>query len=165
MVGAEASSGIIRRAHACEAMACAKVPKIVLTSTTRAWGYYEMAGQGFDPDLFPRRRAKGGWKAIGRSGIFGNSSTKLKKKEGKEPDAKFLAEMEKGVANLIKSSTQNTQPRGSRPRDRHPRYSRSLILAFEIASKNRRRYGAFVFPKFKFLSYFPGDCSSFVKSA
>jgi acetyl-CoA carboxylase carboxyltransferase component len=52
MVGAEAESeGIIRAgAEMVETMACATVPKIVLTlNHASGAGYYAMAGQGFDP--------------------------------------------------------------------------------------------------------------------
>jgi len=52
MVGQEAESGGIIRAGAemVEAMACATVPKIVLTlNHASGAGYYAMAGQGFDP--------------------------------------------------------------------------------------------------------------------
>jgi acetyl-CoA carboxylase carboxyltransferase component len=52
MVGVEAeSSGIIRAgAEMVETMACATVPKIVLTlNHASGAGYYAMAGQGFDP--------------------------------------------------------------------------------------------------------------------
>jgi acetyl-CoA carboxylase carboxyltransferase component len=52
MVGAEAEGeGIIRAgAEMVESMACATVPKIVLTlNHASGAGYYAMAGQGFDP--------------------------------------------------------------------------------------------------------------------
>jgi acetyl-CoA carboxylase carboxyltransferase component len=52
MVGTEAEVGGIIRAGAemVEAMACATVPKIVLTvNHASGAGYYAMAGQGFDP--------------------------------------------------------------------------------------------------------------------
>ena len=52
MVGTEAESqGIIRAgAEMVEAMACATVPKIILTMNHASGaGYYAMAGQGFDP--------------------------------------------------------------------------------------------------------------------
>ncbi len=52
MVGVEAESeGIIRAgAEMVEAMACATVPKIILTiNHASGAGYYAMAGQGFDP--------------------------------------------------------------------------------------------------------------------
>ncbi len=54
MVGAEAESeGIIRAgAEMVESMACATVPKIVLTlNHASGAGYYAMAGQGFDPSF------------------------------------------------------------------------------------------------------------------
>lgn len=52
MVGVEAERGGIIRAGAemVEAMACASVPKIILTlNHASGAGYYAMAGQGFDP--------------------------------------------------------------------------------------------------------------------
>jgi 3-methylcrotonyl-CoA carboxylase beta subunit len=54
MVGVEAeTSGIIRAgAEMVESMACATVPKIVLTvNHASGAGYYAMAGQGFDPNF------------------------------------------------------------------------------------------------------------------
>jgi acetyl-CoA carboxylase carboxyltransferase component len=54
MVGAEAeTAGIIRAgAEMVESMACATVPKIVLTlNHASGAGYYAMAGQGFDPNF------------------------------------------------------------------------------------------------------------------
>lgn len=54
MVGGDAEhEGIIRAgARFVEAMACARVPKIVLTvNHASGAGYYAMAGQGFDPDF------------------------------------------------------------------------------------------------------------------
>jgi len=54
MVGPEAEqSGIIRAgAEMVESMACASVPKIVVTlNHASGAGYYAMAGQGFDPDF------------------------------------------------------------------------------------------------------------------
>ncbi len=54
MVGADAEhEGIIRAgARFVEAMACARVPKVVLTvNHASGAGYYAMAGQGFDPDF------------------------------------------------------------------------------------------------------------------
>jgi acetyl-CoA carboxylase carboxyltransferase component len=52
MVGPDAeAAGIIRAgAEMIEAMACATVPRIVLTiSHASGAGYYAMSGQGFDP--------------------------------------------------------------------------------------------------------------------
>ena len=54
MVGAEAEeAGIIRAgAEMVESMACATVPKIILTlNHASGAGYYAMAGQGFDPNF------------------------------------------------------------------------------------------------------------------
>jgi len=54
MVGVEAETGGIIRAGAemVESMACATVPKIVLTvNHASGAGYYAMAGQGFDPNF------------------------------------------------------------------------------------------------------------------
>lgn len=54
MVGVEAETdGIIRAgAEMVEAMACATVPKIILTANHASGaGYYAMAGQGFDPNF------------------------------------------------------------------------------------------------------------------
>jgi acetyl-CoA carboxylase carboxyltransferase component len=54
IVGAEAeSAGIIRAgAEMVESMACATVPKIILTvNHASGAGYYAMAGQGFDPNF------------------------------------------------------------------------------------------------------------------
>ncbi|MGD9587879.1 MAG: acyl-CoA carboxylase subunit beta [Pyrinomonadaceae bacterium] len=100
MVGAEAEhSGIIRAgARFVEAMATAKVPKLVLTvNHASGAGYYAMAGQGFDPDFIfslptGRMGVMEGDSAI--QAIFGTQLEKLKK-EGTEPDEKLLAEMEK----------------------------------------------------------------------
>jgi 3-methylcrotonyl-CoA carboxylase beta subunit len=100
MVGAEAeASGIIRAgARFVEAMACAKVPKIVLTiNHASGAGYYAMAGQGFDPDFIfslptGRMGVMEGDSAV--QAIFGTQLEKLKK-EGRSPDEKLLAEMEK----------------------------------------------------------------------
>jgi acetyl-CoA carboxylase carboxyltransferase component len=100
MVGAEAEhSGIIRAgARFVEAMATAKVPKVVLTvNHASGAGYYAMAGQGFDPDFIftlptGRMGVMEGDSAV--QAIFGTQLDKLKK-EGKSPDAELEAEMEK----------------------------------------------------------------------
>jgi acetyl-CoA carboxylase carboxyltransferase component len=100
MVGAEAEhSGIIRAgARFVEAMATAKVPKIVLTvNHASGAGYYAMAGQGFDPDFIfslptGRMGVMEGDSAV--QAIFGTQLEKLKK-EGKSPDSDLEAEMDK----------------------------------------------------------------------
>jgi acetyl-CoA carboxylase carboxyltransferase component len=100
MIGADAEhSGIIRAgARFVEAMACAVVPKLVLTiNHASGAGYYAMAGQGFDPDFIfslptGRMGVMEGDSAV--QAIFGTQLEKLKK-EGKEPDEATRAEMEK----------------------------------------------------------------------
>lgn len=100
MVGAEAEhSGIIRAgARFVEAMATAIVPKIVLTiNHASGAGYYAMAGQGFDPDFIfswptGRMGVMEGESAVGA--LFGTQLDKLKR-EGEQPDAELLAEMER----------------------------------------------------------------------
>ena len=104
MVGTEAEhSGIIRAgARFVEAMATATVPKIVLTiNHASGAGYYAMAGQGFDPDFIFT------W-PTGRMGVmegesavvatYGSQLAKLKA-EGKQPDEKLQAAMEKTRAD------------------------------------------------------------------
>jgi 3-methylcrotonyl-CoA carboxylase beta subunit len=85
MVGADAEhSGIIRAgARFVEAMATARVPKIVLTvNHASGAGYYAMAGQGFDPDFIfslptGRMGVMEGDSAV--QAIFGTQLEKLKK--------------------------------------------------------------------------------------
>ncbi|HEX8719479.1 MAG TPA: acyl-CoA carboxylase subunit beta [Pyrinomonadaceae bacterium] len=100
MVGAEAEhSGIIRAgARFVEAMATATVPKLVLTvNHASGAGYYAMAGQGFDPDFIftwptGRMGVMEGDSAV--QAIYGTQLDRLKR-EGKEPDDKLRAEMER----------------------------------------------------------------------
>jgi 3-methylcrotonyl-CoA carboxylase beta subunit len=100
MVGVEAeSSGIIRAgARFVEAMATATVPKIVLTlNHASGAGYYAMAGQGFDPDFIftlptGRMAVMEGESAV--MALFAAQLEKLKA-EGKAPDEKLRAEMER----------------------------------------------------------------------
>jgi len=100
MVGAEAEhSGIIRAgARFVEAMATAKVPKLILTiNHASGAGYYAMAGQGFDPDFIfslptGRMGVMEGDSAV--QAIFGTQLERLKK-EGRSPDDALEAEMQK----------------------------------------------------------------------
>ena len=100
MVGAEAEhSGIIRAgARFVEAMATARVPKIVLTvNHASGAGYYAMAGQGFDPDFIftlptGRMGVMEGDSAV--QAIFGTQLDKLKA-AGQEPDEALQLEMQK----------------------------------------------------------------------
>ncbi|HKQ75029.1 MAG TPA: acyl-CoA carboxylase subunit beta [Blastocatellia bacterium] len=98
MVGVEAEqSGIIRAgARFVEAMATATVPKIVLTvNHASGAGYYAMAGQGFDPDFIftlptGRMAVMEGESAV--MALFSSQLDKLKE-QGKEPDERLRAEM------------------------------------------------------------------------
>jgi len=101
MVGPEAEhSGIIRAgARFVEAMATARVPKIVLTvNHASGAGYYAMAGQGFDPDFIlswptGRMAVMEGESAI--QAVHGPTLEAAKKRGGAlEPDvAKSVDEM------------------------------------------------------------------------
>ena len=96
MVGTEAEQeGIIRAgARFVEAMATARVPKIVLTvNHASGAGYYAMAGQGFDPDFILS------W-PTGRMGVMEGESAiqavhgptiEAAKKSGKSPPAETTA--------------------------------------------------------------------------
>jgi acetyl-CoA carboxylase carboxyltransferase component len=100
MVGTDAEhSGIIRAgARLVEAMATARVPKIVLTvNHASGAGYYAMAGQGFDPDFiftWPTGRM-----AVmeGDSAVMALFSAELEKleKESRRPSPELQAEMDR----------------------------------------------------------------------
>ncbi|MEN3334942.1 MAG: hypothetical protein V7641_4307, partial [Blastocatellia bacterium] len=100
MVGTDAEhSGIIRAgARFVEAMATATVPKIVLTlNHASGAGYYAMAGQGFDPDfIFTWPTGRMGVME-GESAVMALFSAELEKLklEGRTPDEKMLAEMDR----------------------------------------------------------------------
>src|SRR4051812_42183955 len=104
MVGAEAEhSGIIRAgARFVEAMATAAVPKITLTiNHASGAGYYAMAGQGFDPDfIFTWPTGRMGVME-GESAVVATYGSQLAKlaAEGKEPDEKLKAAMDKTRAD------------------------------------------------------------------
>ena len=99
MVGTEAEQeGIIRAgARFVEAMATARVPKIVLTiNHASGAGYYAMAGQGFDPDFIlswptGRMAVMEGESAI--QAVHGPALDEAKKK-GSEPDAETAKAVE-----------------------------------------------------------------------
>lgn len=152
MVGSEAEhSGIIRAgAHFVEAMATAKVPKIVLTvNHASGAGYYAMAGQGFDPDFIftlptGRMGVMEGDSAV--QAIFGTQLDKLKK-EGKEPDDAMLAEMQKVRETYDKElDAKHAAARGLVDAIVTPRSLRdALVLAFNTClNTNRPHIGAFV---------------------
>jgi len=99
MVGTEAEQeGIIRAgARFVEAMATARVPKIVLTvNHASGAGYYAMAGQGFDPDFIlswptGRMAVMEGESAI--QAVHG-PALEAAKKSGRSPDAEVVAAVE-----------------------------------------------------------------------
>ncbi|HMO81003.1 MAG TPA: acyl-CoA carboxylase subunit beta [Pyrinomonadaceae bacterium] len=155
MVGADAEhSGIIRAgARFVEAMATARVPKIVLTvNHASGAGYYAMAGQGFDPDFIfslptGRMGVMEGDSAV--QAIFGTQLEKLKQ-EGKEPDEAMLAEMDKVRATYDRElDAKHAAARGLvdaiiTPEDLRP----ALILALETSlNTSTPHIGAFVLPQ------------------
>ncbi len=99
MVGVEAEhSGIIRAgARFVEAMATARVPKLVLTiNHASGAGYYAMAGQGFDPDFIftlptGRMGVMEGESAV--VALFGPQLDELKK-EGARPDEELQGKLD-----------------------------------------------------------------------
>jgi 3-methylcrotonyl-CoA carboxylase beta subunit len=154
MVGAEAeASGIIRAgARFVEAMACAKVPKVVLTvGHASGAGYYAMAGQGFDPDFIfslptGRMGVMEGDSAV--QAIFGTQLEKLKK-EGKQPDAALLEEMEKVRQTYDRElDAKHAAARGLVDAIVTPENVRdALILALQTCSNTTTPHiGAFVLP-------------------
>ena len=154
MVGAEAEhSGIIRAgARFVEAMATAVVPKIVLTiNHASGAGYYAMAGQGFDPDFIfslptGRMGVMEGDSAV--QAIFGTQLEKLKK-EGKEPDEKMFAEMQKVRETYDRElDAKHAAARGLVDAIVTPENLRdSLILALQTClNTSTPHIGAFVLP-------------------
>jgi acetyl-CoA carboxylase carboxyltransferase component len=102
MVGADAESeGIIRAgAEMVEAMACATVPKIVLTvNHASGAGYYAMAGQGFDPHF------TFGWPTA-RIGVMEGDSA-VKAVHGPELDK--LKEAGKPIPDELKQRIERTR--------------------------------------------------------
>jgi 3-methylcrotonyl-CoA carboxylase beta subunit len=154
MVGAEAEhSGIIRAgARFVEAMATAKVPKIVLTvNHASGAGYYAMAGQGFDPDFIfslptGRMGVMEGDSAV--QAIFGTQLDKLKA-AGQEPDDALKAEMQKVRETYDRElDAKHAAARGLVDAIVTPENVRdSLILALETCQNTSTPHiGAFVLP-------------------
>lgn len=102
MVGPEAErEGIIRAgAEMVESMACATVPKIVLTlNHASGAGYYAMAGQGFDPNFtFSWPTARIGVME-GDSAVVALFAAELEKHKGKELPEELRAAIEKTRAD------------------------------------------------------------------
>ncbi len=154
MIGAEAEhSGIIRAgARFVEAMATAKVPKLVLTvNHASGAGYYAMAGQGFDPDFIfslPTGRMGVMEGDSAAQAIFGTQIEKLKK-EGKSPDEATLAEMQKVRDTYDRElDAKHAAARGLVDAIVIPEDLRdSLILALQTClNTNTPHIGAFVLP-------------------
>src|SRR5690606_38624434 len=154
MVGAEAEhSGIIRAgARFVEAMATAKVPKIVLTvNHASGAGYYAMAGQGFDADFVFSLPTGGMGVMEGDSAVQAMFGTKLEKlkKEDKDPDASMVEEMEKVRETYERElDAKHAAARGLVDAIVTPETVRgSLILALQTClNTNRPHIGAFVLP-------------------
>ena len=154
MVGAEAEhSGIIRAgARFVEAMATAAVPKIVLTiNHASGAGYYAMAGQGFDPDFIfslPTGRMGVMEGDSAAQAIYGTQIEKLKK-EGKEPPAEMLEEMQKVRETYDRElDAKHAAARGLVDAIVTPEDLRdSLLLALQTClNTNQPHIGAFVLP-------------------
>ena len=154
MVGAEAEhSGIIRAgARFVEAMATARVAKIVLTvNHASGAGYYAMAGQGFDPDFIfslPTGRMGVMEGDSAAQAIYGTQIEKLKK-EGKEPPAEMLAEMQTVRETYDRElDAKHAAARGLVDAIVTPENLRdSLILALQTClNTNTPHIGAFVLP-------------------
>ena len=154
MVGPEAEQeGIIRSgARWVEAMATARVPKIVLTvNHASGAGYYAMAGQGFDPDFIfslptGRMGVMEGDSAV--QAIFGTQLEKLKA-AGEKPSAELESEMEKVRETYDRElDAKHAAARGLLDAIVTPENLReSLILALQTClNTSKPHIGAFVLP-------------------
>ena len=154
MVGAEAEhEGIIRAgARFVEAMACARVPKLVLTvNHASGAGYYAMAGQGFDPDfLFS-------W-PTGRMGVMEGEAAiqavhgpalEAAKKAGTSPATEVLQSVDEMRADYEHQlDARYAAARGFVDAIVHPEDTRAMLsLALRAALHNPGPHiGAFVLP-------------------
>jgi acetyl-CoA carboxylase carboxyltransferase component len=154
MVGAEAEhSGIIRAgARFVEAMATAKVPKIVLTlNHASGAGYYAMAGQGFDPDFIftlptGRMGVMEGDSAV--QAIFGTQLEKLRA-AGEKASRELEDEMEKVRETYDRElDAKHAAARGLVDAIVTPENLReALVLALQICQNTATPHiGAFVLP-------------------
>ncbi len=154
MVGAEAEhDGIIRAgARFVEAMACARVPKLVLTvNHASGAGYYAMAGQGFDPDFILS------WPS-GRMGVMeGEAAVQAvhgraldaAKKAGQQPDADVVGSVEEMRADYeAQLDARYAAARGYVDAIIHPHETRDMLsMALRTALRNPGPHiGAFVLP-------------------
>jgi acetyl-CoA carboxylase carboxyltransferase component len=154
MVGAEAEQeGIIRAgARFVEAMATAKVPKLVLTvNHASGAGYYAMAGQGFDPDFILS------W-PTGRMGVMEGESAiqavhgpalETAKKSGKSPPSETTAAIEEMRTDFEDQlDARYAAARGFVDAIVYPENTREMLsLALRAALNNPGPHlGAFVLP-------------------
>ncbi|WP_082821203.1 acyl-CoA carboxylase subunit beta [Gemmatimonas phototrophica] len=154
MVGPDAEhEGIIRAgARFVEAMACARVPKIVLTvNHASGAGYYAMAGQGFDPDFIlswptGRMAVMEGEAAV--QAVHG-PALDAAKKSGQEPAREVLDAVEgMRVDYETQLDARYAAARGFVDTIVYPEDSRDLLaMALRAANQNRGPHlGAFVLP-------------------
>jgi len=154
MVGPDAEhEGIIRAgARFVEAMACARVPKIVLTvNHASGAGYYAMAGQGFDPDfLFSwptgRMAVMEGEAAI--QAVHG-PAIEAAKKAGTPPSADVTAAIDAMRADYdAQLDARYAAARGFADTILYPEDTRTMLaLALRAARNNPGPHlGAFVLP-------------------
>jgi acetyl-CoA carboxylase carboxyltransferase component len=154
MVGAESEhEGIIRAgARFVEAMACARVPKVVLTvNHASGAGYYAMAGQGFDPDfIFSWPTGRMGVME-GESAIQAVHGTALDaaKKAGVAPSEQVQASVEAMRADYERYlDARYAAARGYVDAIVHPEETRSVLaMALRAARHNPGPHlGPFVLP-------------------
>ena len=154
MVGAEAEhEGIIRAgARFVEAMATARVPKIVLTvNHASGAGYYAMAGQGFDPDFIfswpsGRMAVMEGESAV--QAVHGPALEKAKA-AGKKPSRDVLDAADQMRADYESNlDARHAGARGFIDAIVYPEDTRDVLaLALKAALHNRGPHlGAFVLP-------------------
>jgi len=154
MVGPDAEhEGIIRAgARFVEAMACARVPKIVLTvNHASGAGYYAMAGQGFDPDFvfsWPtgRMAVMEGEAAI--QAVHG-PALDAAKKSGVEPAQDVLEAVAAMRADYeVQLDARYAAARGFADAILYPEDTRAMLaLALRASSHNAGPHlGAFVLP-------------------
>ena len=154
MVGAESEhEGVIRSgARFVEAMATARVPKIVLTvNHASGAGYYAMAGQGFDPDFIfswpsGRMAVMEGEAAV--QAVHGPALEKAKG-AGKKPSADVLGAVEQMRADYESNlDARHAGARGFIDAIVYPEDTRDVLaLALRAALHNRGPHlGAFVLP-------------------
>jgi len=154
MVGPDAEhDGIIRAgARFVEAMACARVPKLVLTvNHASGAGYYAMAGQGFDPDFIlswptGRMAVMEGEAAV--QAVHG-PTLDAAKKAGTEPSADVLAAVDAMRADYEEQlDARYAAARGFVDAIVYPEDTRTMLaMALRAANQNHGPHlGAFVLP-------------------